>query len=461
MIRRSSTLSGRLNAFQKVMLHWSELHAYNAIHVYKIAGPLRPARLRDSIEEAYWCNGIGAVEIDGDGDAYHHELDEPPEIQVVRGGSDPYRVLVGQLTRELNQPFDRPRCQPLRFNVIEAGPTAHYLAATYDHWVADSFAARLILRHVVGRYCELNLPENERPLELFSGTYRDAFSHRLAGAKAVPAAARALTQWVQNRTCSQAAYASTTQMEVGCELRRVGPGTVDGLRGFARSLGVTVHDVLLAALGRAMAEFLPRRCKEGDLVLSTIADVRGDARVDLANSLGAFLGYYLVRCRPAESASLRELAQRVAATTGPIKVRRRHLDSLLNMQIINTIWPHLSDAAKPYFMRKTLPMTAGISNVFLRDSWIDRQGEKKILEYTRVASTGPSVPFLLSPTTVGGQMSIGVSYRVTGFSPAKVDGILDAFLDQIEHPVRRVKVLPRQQIRSRPLAAFPAGEGVL
>ena len=55
-------------------------------------------------------------------------------------------------------------------------------------------------------------------------------------------------------------------------------------------------------------------------MLSTIADVRGDARVDLANSLGAFLGYYLVRCRPAESASLRELAKRVAATTGPIKV---------------------------------------------------------------------------------------------------------------------------------------------
>ena len=176
-----------------------------------------------------------------------------------------------------------------------------------------------------------------------------------------------------------------------------------------------------------MAEFLPRRCKEGDLVLSTIADARGDARVDLANSLARLPG---ILPGPVPARGEREsprVAQRVAATTGPIKARRRHLDSLLNMQIINTIWPHLSNAAKPYFMRKTLPMTAGISNVFLRDSWIDRQGEKKILEYTRVASTGPSVPFLLSPTTVGGQMSIGVSYRVTGFSPAKVNGILDAF----------------------------------
>jgi hypothetical protein len=33
-------------------------------------------------------------------------------------------------------------------------------------------------------------------------------------------------------------------------------------------------------------------------------------------------------------------------------------------------------------------------------------------------------------------MSVGVTYRVTGFPQAKMDGIMEMFLDQIEHPHR-------------------------
>jgi len=438
MICKSINLSGRLNAFQKVMLHWSELFPYNAAHVYKIAGPLRPEKLKTAIDEAYWFNGIGAVEIEEDGVSYHHEPDEAPEIPVFHGGDDPESVLAAQLTRELNRPFDRPRCQPIRYSVVDAGPSAHYVAATYDHWVADSVAARLILRHVLGGYCDLAIPENERPLDLYPGTYRDAFSRELGGARVAAAAARAVTQWLGNRSCARVAYASSAQMAVQCELRRVGPETVARLRRFARSLGATVHDVILAALGRAMADFLPRRSrlKNPDLALGTIVDTRADAQADLANSLGAFLGYYVVRCRPSESTSLGDLATRLADATRPVKAGRRYLDSLVNMQIINAIWPHLCDATKPHFMRKVLPLVAGVSNVFLRDTWMGRQGATKILDFFRVAPTGPSVPLVLAPTTLDGQMNLGVTYRTTGFTRAKIDGILDAFVDQIDRTRR-------------------------
>jgi hypothetical protein len=50
---------------------------------------------------------------------------------------------------------------------------------SYDHWVADSFATRLILRHVLGRYLRLDLPENDRPLTLYPGTYREMFPQHL------------------------------------------------------------------------------------------------------------------------------------------------------------------------------------------------------------------------------------------------------------------------------------------
>lgn len=439
MICPSLKLCGRLNAFQKVMLHWSELHPYNAAHVYKIAGPLRLEALTEALDEAYRFNGIGAVEIEDDGVRYHHEPDDVPEIPVFQGGEDPEGVLAAQLTRELNRPFDRPRCQPLRYSVIDAGPSAHYVAATYDHWVADSIAARLVLRHVLGPYCGLSVPENRVPLDLYPGTYRDAFSHQLGGSRVAAAAARAVGQWLKSGSCAHVAYTSAGQMAVQCEFRRLGAEKVARLREFARGHGATVHDVILAALGRAMAEFLPRRCRvqNPDLALGTIVDTRADAQADLSNSLGAFLGYYVVRCRPDGATGLGDLTRCVAGATQPIKAGAGYLDSLVGMQVVNAIWPCLCQATKPHFMRKVFPVVAGVSNVFLRDTWINRPGTAKILDFMRVAPTGPSIPLVLTPTTFDGQMNLGVTYRATGFSRVRIDGILDAFLDQIDRAGHR------------------------
>ena len=49
-------------------------------------------------------------------------------------------------------------------------------------------------------------------------------------------------------------------------------------------------------------------------------------------------------------------------------------------------------------------------------------------------STGPSLPLVLSPTTLGQQLNVGVSYRVAGFSSQKIHGIMEMLLDQLEHP---------------------------
>ena len=49
MICASNSTSGRLNAFQRLMLQWSELHPYNAAHVYRIARPMAPEALAEAI----------------------------------------------------------------------------------------------------------------------------------------------------------------------------------------------------------------------------------------------------------------------------------------------------------------------------------------------------------------------------------------------------------------------------
>ena len=104
----------------------------------------------------------------------------------------------------------------------------------------------------------------------------------------------------------------------------------------------------------------------------------------------------------------------------------------MNLRVASAIWPHLKPERRSHFARRALPLTAGISNLYVRDSWIDQQGAGRILDFHRAASNGPALPLVISPTTIGDQMNIAVTYRVTGFSRSKIDGIMQSFVEQLE-----------------------------
>ncbi len=438
MICRATSPIGRLNAFQRVMLQWSELHPYNAAHTYQLSGPLKLPALRQAIREALDHNGLGIAEIDPDGVWYRHEADGSPqsgEVELVGGEGAAEDRLAAHLSRELNRPFARPRCRPFRFSVVEAGPTSHYVSLTYDHWVADSVGARLLMRHVLGRYLRLDIPENQGTLDLYPGTYREVFAHRLHGSHLAMPVLRSIRSWFDNRSAWRVAYASVSQMAIGYALYGARPGTVQKVRRFAHANEASVNDVFLAVLARAMAEFLPRRsAKSGarHMALGTIVDTRGDASEDLSESLGTFLGYFVARVAGDRSIGLDELTRHIAATTGPQKAQRSYLDSAVNYRIAGAVWPLLKPERRLHFARFALPLTAGISNVYLRGTWIEQHGAGRILDVRRAVSNGPTLPLVVSPTTLGENMNIAVTYRLTGFPQAKIDGIMQSFVEQLE-----------------------------
>jgi hypothetical protein len=428
------------------MLQWSELHPYNAAHTYRISGPLSLQSLRQAIQDAFDHNGLGVAEIDPNGVWYRYEVEDlphPPEIEVVAGEESPENRLAAHMTKELNRPFERPRCRPFRFSVVDAGPTSHYVSLIYDHWAADSVGARLVMRHVLGRYLDLDIPENEEPLDLYPGTYREVFAHRLQGHHLAWPMLRSMRSWLDNRSTWRVAYASARQIATGYALHPVRPGAVQDIRQFARENEASVNDVFLAALCRAMAPFLPKRsakAKSHDMTLGTIVDTRADASEDLSESLGTFLGYYLVRVAGDGNVGLDELTRRIAVVTSGKKQRRSYLDSAVNLRMASAIWPRLKPESRAHFARQALPLTAGISNVHLRGTWIERQGAGRILDFSRAASNGPSLPLVLSPTTIRDQMNIAVSYRATGFSQSKIDGIMQLFVEQLETLGNQVEV---------------------
>jgi len=439
MTNRSTAPCGRLNAFQRVMLQWSALHPYNAVHTYRLAGPLDLASLRGAIQEALDFNGLGVVEIDAGEGRYRHRRGDallPLEIEVLAGPGSPEECLSEHLARELNRPFDRPRCRPFRFSVVEGGGAFHDVSLIYDHWTTDGVGARLLMRHVLGRYLHWDIADNRHPLDLYPGTYREVFGHRLAGRRITRSLMHAIRNWIAGRATWRPAYASQRQMAVEHVQGVAAAGTVERLRRFARANGASVHDVFLAALAAAMIPFLPKRSAGGrlrDLALGTIVDARPDANVDLGETLGTFLGYHVVRLSGECEGDLADWTRRVAAQTRAIKRRRGHLDAAVNLRMADAVWARLKKPERRvHFLRRAMPLTAGVSNVQVRDAWIERRGAGRILDFRRAVSCGPALPLVLLPTTFGRRLNVAITYRSTGFARSKIEGILGAFLERIE-----------------------------
>ena len=77
-------------------------------------------------------------------------------------------------------------------------------------------------------------------------------------------------------------------------------------------------------------------------------------------------------------------------------------------------------------------MVGGVSSIRLRDPWIEQCVDDHPFGYVRAAPTGPMLPFVLTPTTLNDRMNLGITYRLTAFSRAKLDILVESILDDLQ-----------------------------
>ena len=367
--------------------------------------------------------GVGIVHLSEDRRWYRYEPDPEPSLGVVEGDCDGVAAYEALVTQEMNRPFPRPTCRPLRFNILSCDRDFHYVSTTYDHWTADSVALRLILRGILGRYMDLDLPEAEDSLTLYPATYRKAFGHHFGKLKLAAAAMRSMRRWNRNRMAWRVACWSNTR--VGRELsvlhaRRRHGGEAENLRPLGLGHGSRRDPGRFGkglGAGDAGAGAEPRHGPGQHRRYP----LRGRCRLEPLPR--RFLSYYLVRCQGDGSQGLAETTRRIAALTGPVKARQGYLDSLINMQVTNLVWPWLSAAPSRISCDRLAHDRRRV-----RTSSSANRGSIAIAmrSWATIASrpTGLMLPLVITPTTLGDTMNLGVTYRVTGFTRAKIDGLM-------------------------------------
>jgi len=381
-----------LNLFQRLMLQWDRLHPYNAGQILKLAGPGDATAI-----ETAWREALAAIDFGSCAPGVRH--------------APPGQSLSDFVSAELNRPFHDPREPPWR-PFVYSQSDHHYVGIVYHHYAADSVSIRLLLREW---FLRLYAPAEARgvPLRNRGAPYGAFFGPRRARWSVAKAMLSAVRWANRNRHIARVNYPNSDDFASRFIVHDLGDGLVPPLLEYARAHGATLNDLFLAVVAQVCHRFVPLvfTSRRPDMALGTIVDLRPYASQDLSETFGLYLGFTSVTCRPADLDDFPRLLRAIAAQSRADKEGRVALHSPVRMLAALAVGTVYSRPRLVEFYRKRVPLAGGISNINLNRDWPARFHPSPLLDYVRVSPTGPMMPLVFTPTTLGDHLHVGFTYR--------------------------------------------------
>jgi hypothetical protein len=448
----------QLNAFQVLMRRWSKLHPYNAGQVMRISGSADLQRWKQAVEGVIGELGLGKARFtSGDYAAQFVPVDEIPIEQS-------FQDLQSFFNEELNRPFVAGDL-PIRFCVLP-GPTpangtpmpvSHYLAAVYDHWIADSRAMRELMHRVFERY---QYPDGQQPnprlpaLTLEAPDFQKLFGKHVGPLKRWAAMRESLKNIWHHRHAYRLNLMQPLDFTSRFVHRQLPDGLIGRLHRFAKSQAASVNDLFIALIAQSMGTYTadqrlgktkkPLHFTRKHVGIGTIVDIRDAASQPLDQVFNLYLSSYTVLLEAPEKRPIDAVTRAVTARTGAIKKSLATVKGFWAL-VMARFWYDLYDSPRfrATLLHKTVPVVAGISNVNMSRSWADPaaagessklDGEEvpQILDYLRISPTGPLIPLVFTLTTIGGRLSLCVTYRTTSFHEDRLLSLVNDFIERLK-----------------------------
>ena len=178
-----------------------------------------------------------------------------------------------------------------------------------------------------------------------------------------------------------------------------------------------------ALLPLAATKRSPSRDK---IALGCIVNIRKELGVT-SRTFGLFLGSFMVAHQIRDGLGVEELARAIGRQTGCIKAARLYLGTPLQLASVRLAWRFFSTKRTRSFYQKQCPLWGGITNMNINPLW-EQTTPGEPPDYFRAVSTGPATPLVLSVTTAGQRVNLGLSYRITVFSPAEIRQVQSRFV---------------------------------
>lgn len=435
MIARPSSKFCKLNLFQQVMALWEEVEPYNASHVLRLRGRADIPRLHAAVQTACRLAGVETLVVDREKNRYHYEPTESIELREVESGDSVVETLCRTVNEEMNTPFPEGPHHPLRWLVLDDRKSgSHYLVAIWRHLPADDVSIRLLIRRVLNRYSGTLQPGDDKPLHVLPPDYARVMRHHYWRLGYLTTFHRAARLYLRLRHVYRLPEFEAVGGRSQFSLFEAPPGLIGRLAAACRSRQVTVHDAFLAALGAAIAETTPHRCRHPRrraLALSSAVNVRPHAREDLSHCFGLYLGHWVTIIDQPETGDLGQLLTRIAEQTRLEKAERRAVGPAWNFWAVTRFGRWFSPKGTRGWYRKVYPISAGLSHVKLSAPWFKGAAEN-LLDYIRISPTGPALPLVLASARMGDRLNFSLGYHYSSLTSPEARKLIRLFLVKLE-----------------------------
>lgn len=404
-----------LNVFQKTQLHWETIHPYNAAQLATLDRAFSIEQLTRAFDQAVADLRLGTfVHVD---DRYWIDRIDHQPVQVM-GISDLERML----SEQLNTPF--PPLASFPFRPFARDTT---IGLVYQHWVADSVSVRTLMRAWLARL--LDRPDlRPRPVTLDDRTTLARFSPACSNWSVLSQSSE-LLGFARSMKRIRRVEAPSTDQRVHTRIRTLDNDFITRVRAEAKAHGSTVGDLLLASITHACATVGPSKATRSrpDVAMGTIVDLRNRNPNITDRVFGLYLGFMISTFRDHD---LRDFYATVARARA-LRLTQTHKHSAEASQL--RMWVGLQLARRMgtksllEFYRKRFPLAGGISNVNLTGGWMS--GVPQVVRYDRISPTGPLMPIVVTPTTLGGAFSLCYTYKTAILDDASAARIVDSMIE--------------------------------
>jgi hypothetical protein len=348
------------------------------------------------------------------------QIGQHPDAPLV----EPPLSLHRHLTVEMNHRFT-PDESPLRPFLIRQRDQTH-LGLIYRHAVADSASIRAVmsawLSELLGELPELSHVRCARAGRGVLWPWR-----------AVAEAVREASRISRVKRVRRLPRSGDPTSPVIWTQAPAPAGLIAAVRAAARRLDVKVNDLFLAAIARSTDAHIPheRFDHRPDLCVGTIADVRDPAET-VTQHFGLELGFTQTFWRWQDLADTDRALHAAAVQSRTARHRADAAGSRL--RVASLLLHHRNKGIDTLtdFYRKRCPFSAGISNVNLNGSPFDAYAPAPLLNYGRVSPTGPMLPVVFTPTTLGDQLHLGLTYRAKLISNEVARLLIARFFDELQ-----------------------------
>jgi hypothetical protein len=420
-----------LNQFQKTMLQWNHLHPYNAIHGLRLPKPVDPQQLQTSIHQTLEAKRLTQCLISPNQSTINFTTNpSPTRLTTLDTTGDSPNHFSQIIARELNTPFTHSINQPFtpfRFLLINQ-PSSSWLCLTYFHAVADAHAILQLLRDIVTRHHQPNTnlppatPPANNPESLLT-------HHPLSLLRALLTLPSTIST---SRRCHRPKSPNPDASSNLCSAFTLPPDLLQQLRLTSRSWQVTINDLLLTALLKAVAPFTPSRLnnpKRPLLGLGVIVSLRNDLPNPESNPFGLLLGSFRVAHPTPNHLPLENLAKQIHQQTQSAKQHRSYHHTPIHLTAARLLTQTRPPRKQTGFYPKNHPLCGGITNLNLDPIWPHQ-------DYFRAVSTGPATPLVLSATTANQNLQACLTSNSSVFDAnalEQVKSTLQATIQELHH----------------------------